>query len=106
VGKLVEAERLALEARESVGRDDRVSLSTTKLALGAVRGAQGRDDEAERLIREALDELETFGYGWAELEALDELAWFLRARGREDEAADYEARLVELTPSRSAARIA
>src|SRR5205814_1647893 len=37
LGRLEEAERLALEARESVGPEDRVSLSTTKASLAAVR---------------------------------------------------------------------
>ena len=85
-GRLDEAERFALEARETVGPDDRVSTSTTKLALGIVRGAQKRDDEAERLLREAVE-----GFALYELRALEHwalryLAEFLRARGREDEA--------------------
>ena len=52
-GRLEEAERFALEARETVGAGDISSRSTTRLALGLVRAAQGRDDEAERLLREA-----------------------------------------------------
>ena len=35
-GRLDEAERLALEARETAGPQDRVSASSTKLGLGVV----------------------------------------------------------------------
>ena len=42
-----EAERFALEARETVGPHDNVSRATTRMALGLVRAAQGRDEEAE-----------------------------------------------------------
>ena len=44
-GRLDEAERFALEARETVGAGGRRRpSSTTRLALGLVRAAQGRDD--------------------------------------------------------------
>ncbi len=98
-GDLAEAERLALEARETVGESDRFSVSSTKLALGVVRAAQHRDEEAEALLRDAVDGFERFGLRLALLEALPELALFLRARGREDEAAVYEARRAELAPA-------
>ena len=104
-GRLEEAERLALEARETVGNEDKMSISTTKLALGTVRAAQRRDEEAEQLMREAVDGLEAFQMYSPEREALRVLAGFLRDRGREDEAAVYEERLVELL-ARSAAPIA
>ena len=52
-GRIDEAERFALEARETVGPHDVTSLATTTMALGLVRAAQGRDDEAEELLREA-----------------------------------------------------
>src|ERR671935_1932157 len=48
-----EAERFALAARETVGPHDVTSISTTKMTLGLVRAAQGRDEEAEALLREA-----------------------------------------------------
>jgi class 3 adenylate cyclase/tetratricopeptide (TPR) repeat protein len=104
-GRLAEAERLALEAQETVGADDRVSLSTTKHALGIVRAAQGRDAEAEQLLRAAVEGLEAFEFLWLARDALDELARFLREHGREDEAAPYEERLAELL-ARSTAPIA
>jgi tetratricopeptide (TPR) repeat protein len=104
-GDLAQAERLALEARETVGEGDRFSVSSTKLALGVVRAAQHRDEEAEALLREAVTELETFALRLALLEALPELVAFLRTRGRDAEADTYELRLAELSPS-STARIA
>ncbi len=104
-GRLEEAERLALEARETVGHEDQMSLSTTRLALGVVRAVQGRDDEAEALLREAVEGLEAYQLYSPEREALRVLAAFLRDRGREDEAAAVEDRLVELL-SRSTAPIA
>jgi len=101
-GDLAEAERLALEARETVGEGDRFSISSTKLALGIVRAAQRRDEEAEALLREAVTELETFALRLALLEALPELVAFFRSRGRDAEAELYEARLAELTAASTA----
>ena len=104
-GRLDEAERFALEGRETVGPEDRVSLSTTKLALGVVRAAQGRDAEAELLLRDAADALGASGLRAPEREALHHLIEFLRERGRDDEAVPYEALCAELAP-RSTAQIA
>ena len=50
-GRVDEAERFALAARETVGPHDISSLATTAMSLGLVRAAQGRDDEAEELLR-------------------------------------------------------
>ena len=96
---------MALESVESVGPEDRVSGPTTKLALGVVRAAQGRDDEAETLLVAAVDELEAFELYSPQREALSELSRFLRTRGREDEATAYDERLGELV-ARSTAPIA
>ncbi len=108
-GKLEEAERVALEARETVGQEDAVSQLTTALALGAVRAAQGRDEEAEGLLRSAVDGMRKSAFRSSEPEGLRLLAAFLRERGRGDEAEPYEARLAELdvaAPAERAARIA
>jgi tetratricopeptide (TPR) repeat protein len=101
-GLLDEAERYALQARETVGPEDRVSDSTTKLALGLVRAAQDRDAEAERWLLEAVD-----GFAMYEMRALEHwalryLANFLRSRGRDDEAEAYEARRAALAPRSTA----
>jgi tetratricopeptide (TPR) repeat protein len=104
-GKFDEAERHALEARETVGPDDRVSIGTTNLALGIVRAGQRRDDEAELLMREAVDTFERYELRSYEHWALRHLAEFLRSRGRDDEAVAYDERRASLGPS-STARIA
>jgi hypothetical protein len=100
-GRLDEAERTALEARETVGPEDRVSLSTTKLAVAFVRAAQGRDAEAEALMLEAFEELGIYGLRAPQREVVRHLAAFLRARDRAVDAARYEA-LAELAPSSTA----
>ena len=99
LGRLDEAERYALQARESVGPDDRVSISTTKLSLALVRAAQGRDAEAEELMQEALDEMRRHEQLALERWALGHAIALHRSRGREDAALRYEERLAELTPS-------
>ena len=95
-GRVDEAERFALEARETVGCDDVSSISTSRLALGLVRAAQGRDAEAERLLREADEILRPTGYRRHRIAPLEELALFLRSRGRVAEALEVEETLREL----------
>jgi class 3 adenylate cyclase/tetratricopeptide (TPR) repeat protein len=91
-GRTDEAERFALAARETVGPQDVTSLSTTTMALGLVRAAQGRDDEAEALLRDALDRIAGGENRMHERDALEALARFLRDRGRDDEADELDAR--------------
>jgi class 3 adenylate cyclase/tetratricopeptide (TPR) repeat protein len=91
-GRVDEAERFALAARETVGPHDVTSLATTAMSLGLVRAAQGRDDEAEELLREAYDTISTTLHRSGQRETLAALAQFLRDRGRDDEAAEVEAR--------------
>ncbi|MBA2569430.1 MAG: AAA family ATPase [Actinobacteria bacterium] len=99
LGRIDEAERFALEARETVGPADITSLSTTSSALGVVRAAQGRDLEAEALLRDAVDLIAPTDFREAELEAQRSLAQFLRSRERDDEAEAVEARCEELLPA-------
>jgi class 3 adenylate cyclase/tetratricopeptide (TPR) repeat protein len=99
-GKLEEAERLALAARETVGPHDRTSLATTAMALGLVRAAQGREEEAEALLREGYAMVADTDHKASQLETRDALAQFLRERGRDEE-------LAALDPApRSTAKIA
>ncbi|MBA2474648.1 MAG: tetratricopeptide repeat protein, partial [Actinobacteria bacterium] len=105
-GKLEEAERCALESRETVGSRDQGSRATTRVALALVRAAQGRDEEAETLLREALAILEGTDFRFSERLPLETLAAFLRERGREDEAEPYERRLAAVSPIPSAAPMA
>jgi tetratricopeptide (TPR) repeat protein len=53
-GKIDEAARVAEHARRTVGREDVWSRASTLHALGIVRAAQRRTDEAEALLQEAL----------------------------------------------------
>jgi ATP/maltotriose-dependent transcriptional regulator MalT len=79
-----------------------VSVATTALALATVRAAQGRDDVAERLFADALEGFRMYDMRSLEHWALRYAAQFLRSRGRDEEAAAYEARRAELAPSSTA----
>jgi class 3 adenylate cyclase/tetratricopeptide (TPR) repeat protein len=89
-GKLEEAEHYALEAMQTVGPNDVTSLATTRMALGLVRVAQGREDEGEVLLREAVDRGFDHAPGWVRATTVTHLADFLEARGRHEEAAELE----------------
>jgi tetratricopeptide (TPR) repeat protein len=104
-GRVEEAERFALAARETVSPHDLTSVATTTMALGIVRAAQGQDEEAEGLLREAYEMSTGKKHRRNEAQALNALAQFLRERGREEEADRLDARIYELV-SPSAARIA
>jgi class 3 adenylate cyclase/ATP/maltotriose-dependent transcriptional regulator MalT len=101
--KVDEAERYALAARETVGPHDTISRATTRMALGIVRAAQGRDEEAESLLREAVAVVEGRDLHLIRRELLSALARFLRERDRVDEAEEYDAELARyddaLTPA-------
>jgi tetratricopeptide (TPR) repeat protein len=98
-GRVDEAEKYALTSRETVSAEDVTSRATTRMALAQVRAAQGRDEEAEALFREAVEIVGGTGHYRIDLELLPPYAQFLRERARLDEAAELEARLAELTPS-------
>ena len=104
-GHVEEAERWALSAVETVGMQDMNSRSNVRMVLGLVRAAQGRDAEAELLLREAVDILAETDFRSSEPEPLAALAAFLRERGRDDEAAALEERLNALLQPVSAVRI-
>jgi hypothetical protein len=70
-----------------------VSQMTTQFTLGLVRAAQGKDVEAEQLLRDALARAEESPFRLIEREALERLVKFLRESGRDGEAAPYEDRL-------------
>jgi predicted ATPase/class 3 adenylate cyclase len=95
-GKLEEAERYALEAIETVGPQDISSQATTRLSLALVRIAQGRDDEAEELMRDAWQRVDGTGYRSIEAWILTKLDQLLRDRDRPDRA--VAERLAELSP--------
>ena len=101
--KIDEAERYALEARETVGPHDTISRATTRMAIGIVRAAQGRDEEAEALLREGVAVVEGKDLLLIRRELVTALARFLRERDRIDEAEAYEDELAgydaALTPA-------
>ena len=107
-GRIEEAERCAIDARETVGPLDVTSRATTASSLAQVRAAQGRDEEAEGLFQEALGTVADTDFRNVEHEVLGPYAEFLRARGRDEEAERLEERLGELLPAaaNSSARIA
>jgi class 3 adenylate cyclase/tetratricopeptide (TPR) repeat protein len=98
-----EAERFALAARETVGPQDITSLSTTTMALGLVRAAQGLDEEAEQLLREAYESIAASEHRMHQVETLESLVQFFRERDREDEATEFEARREDLLAAASSA---
>ena len=97
-GRIEEADRFATQARSEVSDHDLTSLRSTISTLGIVRAAQGQDEEAERLLREALAMLAGTDYRLMEAEARVELARFLASRGRAEEAAAVESRLPARVP--------
>jgi hypothetical protein len=70
-----------------------------------VRAAQGRDVEAELLLREAVELLAATDLRNSEPEPLTALAGFLRGQGRGDEAAGLEVRIDALLRPERAVRI-
>jgi len=107
-GRIEEAERCAIDARETVGPSDVTSRATTSSALAQVRAAQDRDEEAEALFKEALAAVADTDFRNIEYEVLGPYAQFLRDRERDDEAERLEERLAELLPAaeKSSARMA
>jgi hypothetical protein len=65
------------------------------MALGIVRAAQGRDEEAELLLREAIAVVDGKPLRLIRRELVAALARFLRERDRSEEAEEYEAELAD-----------
>ena len=95
-GKLDEAELYALKAVETVGPQDVSSQASTKASLALVRAHQGRDEEAEALLRESIDILERSEYSRFLSDPLEAMIQFLEERERFEESAAFERRLDEL----------
>jgi class 3 adenylate cyclase/tetratricopeptide (TPR) repeat protein len=92
-GRIDEAEKFALAGLETVSAEDVLSRATTRVALAQVRAAQGRDEEAEVLFGEAVEIITGSEYCRVLLDVLPPYADFLRAREREADALELEARL-------------
>lgn len=107
VGKLDEAERLALEAQAGASPEDVSAQVEATQALAAVRAGQGRDAEAEELYRSTIGLARGSAFPILEIEPLERFIRFLQERGRDADAVPYEERLAELAPPPSStARIA
>jgi class 3 adenylate cyclase/tetratricopeptide (TPR) repeat protein len=98
-GRVDEAEKFALAGIETVSAEDVLSRATTRVALAQVRAAQGRDAEAETLFGEAVEIITGSEYCRVLLDVLPPYAEFLRAREREPDALELEARLAERVPT-------
>ena len=61
------------------------------MALGLVRAAQGRDEEAEAAAARGVRAIAASEHRRHQVETLEALVQFLRERDREDEAAEFEA---------------
>ena len=93
------------QAEENLAPEDPSLRWEIAVARATLRAAEGRDDEAEALYREALATGEEVGMRLYEVEPLRQLAQFLRERGRAEEAAEVDERIAGLW-SKSTARIA
>jgi class 3 adenylate cyclase/tetratricopeptide (TPR) repeat protein/Arc/MetJ family transcription regulator len=97
-GRVDEAEQLALSARVHVGNHDVTSSTATLRTLGLVRAAQGRLEEAEMILREALSTIQGTDCRLLEVAAVVVLSRFLRSVGCEREAEELDAQLPERIP--------
>jgi class 3 adenylate cyclase/tetratricopeptide (TPR) repeat protein len=98
LGKIDEGERLALDARAHSVPEDTSGQIFGMTALAIIRSAQGNDGEAEELFLSALTLAKESELKLFEMHPLEHFVVFLRDRGRDDDAATYEARLAELAP--------
>jgi predicted ATPase len=94
--KVDEAEVYALKAVETVGPQDVSSQASTKKSLALIRAHQGRDDEAEALLRESIETLERSEYTRFLSDPLEAIIQFLEERERFDDVVAFERRLEEL----------
>ena len=69
-----------------------------------MRAAQGRDEEAEQLLRDAEEILRPTGFRRHRIAPLEALAELLRSRGREDEARQVDEALRTLVGEPAASR--
>ena len=95
-GKVDEAEVYALRAIETVGPQDVSSQASTKKSLALIRAHQGRDEEAEVLLRESIEILERSEYSRFLSDPLKAIIRFLEERDRFDEVVAFKERLDEL----------
>jgi tetratricopeptide (TPR) repeat protein len=88
LGRLDEAEELAVRGREVSPVDDWASQITWREALALVQSQRGNHEEAERLAREATGLTEGVDYLPQMGDAWYDLGFVLRSAGRNEEAAE------------------
>ncbi len=89
-GDVAAAAEYAEEAARLTGKDDLATVASTGMVIGRVREAQGSYEEAEKLLREAIEVITRTDFNpWEEELAMAE---FLLRRGRTAEGAEWLAR--------------
>jgi len=90
MGEVDAGAKHAEAAVDLAGKDDWATVASTKMTLGLVRQAQGKLDEAERLLREAIEIMRTTEFNpWEEELSLAE---FLLRPGRTAEGQEWLAK--------------
>ena len=89
LGDLAGAAAHAEAGAQVVAADDWVSVASTKMVLGRVRAGQGRTEEAETLLREAVAVMERTDYVADRWECYLSVTEFLVAQGRREEAREW-----------------
>ncbi|MEP7379468.1 MAG: AAA family ATPase [Chloroflexota bacterium] len=89
LGRTDEAEPIIEDAVKMTAKGDFVTIASTGMVLGLLREAQGNDAEAERLLRDALTEIERTGFALSIWEEQLMLAEFLLRHGRNTEAEEF-----------------
>jgi tetratricopeptide (TPR) repeat protein len=84
-GDLADAELHALRGAEIVAPEDWGTVASTRMVLWRVRAAPKRDEEAEALLRGAIEVIEKTDYQAGQSEEYLALAEFLLERGRHEE---------------------
>lgn len=82
IGEIDAAERHATRAMETAGPWDVTARAAARVAMGVVRGAQGRRNEAEALIREGVAQVAETEYVRDHYWVMTPLACFLLEGGR------------------------
>jgi tetratricopeptide (TPR) repeat protein len=90
MGDVAGAAEHAESAVRVTGKDDWATIASTVMVLGLVREAQGELDEAEQLLREAVEVLGRTDFGMYEVEL--SLAEFLLRNGRTPEGNEWLAK--------------
>jgi tetratricopeptide (TPR) repeat protein len=83
-----EAERVAIAAMADSAPQDVINFALGKAVLARVEAGRGRLDEAEQLVRDAVDYAFRSDFPVVRADALVALARVLAARGRVEEAAE------------------